>query len=291
MTEAVAVIASADHHGEGPLWNVDDGRLWWTDIHGLRLRRHDPRSGALDAIAMPERLCAFAFIEGEREHILAAFASGIGMFDLRDGAIEWIVRPEIDSGRRFNDGRVDRDGRFWIGSMVEDARTAPASAALWCLDGNEFSLRQGGVRISNGLCSSLDGRTLYFADSPTRRIDAYALDPATGAITHRRAFAHIEEGEPDGATIDAEDCLWIALWGAGQVVRYSPEGAVLQRLRVPVSQPSCVSFGGEDLRTLYVTTSRLGLSEQQFADEPLAGHVFAFQPGVAGVAECRFRSR
>lgn len=288
--EPVAVIASIDHHGEGPLWNVDDGRLWWTDIHGQRVRRYDPTTGAIDAIAVPERLCAFAFIEGERERILAAFATGIGVFDLRDGSIDWIARPEIDTGRRFNDGRVDRAGRFWVGSMVEDARAAPRSAALWRVDGDRGSaIQQDRVQISNGLCSSLDGRTLYFADSPTRRIDAYDLDPATGRLANRRTFATIAQGEPDGATVDTEDCMWIALWGAGQVARYSPAGELLQVVSLPVSQPSCVSFGGDDLATMYVTTSRLGMSAEQLTLEPQAGSIFAFKPGAAGVAESRFR--
>lgn len=277
-------------HGEAPLWNIDDGRLWWTDIHGHRLHRLDPRSGRHDAREVPHRLCAFAFIEGARDRVLAAFDCGIGILALDDMAIEWIARPEIDTGRRFNDGRVDRAGRFWIGSMVEDARAAPDSAALWRLDGDgALSMQLEGVAIANGLCSNPDGRILYFADSPRGTIDAFALDPATGALGERRTFARVDGGEPDGSAIDCEGCLWNANWGAGQVVRYSPDGDVLLALALPVSQPSCVAFGGDDLRTLYVTSSRLGLDADALARQPQAGQVFVYHAEVAGLPESRFR--
>lgn len=291
MTPGIDVIAAGDLHGEGPLWNTEDGRLWWTDIHGRRLHRHDPRSGRDDILAMPDRLCAFAFIEGDDTRILAAFADGIGFLDLRSLRVDWIARPECGTGRRFNDGRVDRDGRFWIGSMVEDARATPASAALWRLDGDgRFAVQLEGVRISNGLCCSPDGGTLFFADSPTGRIDAFDLSPA-GELRDRRAFATVGNGEPDGSAIDCEGCVWNAAWGAGRVVRYSPAGEVLRVIELPVSQPSCVAFGGDDLRTLYVTSSRLELGESDLLRQPLAGHVFALDAGVAGLPESRFRPR
>lgn len=290
--QPVAVIPAGDLHGEAPLWNIDDGRLWWTDIHGRRLHRHDPRTGQDDVLALPDRLCSFAFIEGDAARIVAAFADGIGFLDLRTLQVDWIARPEQgNTGRRFNDGRVDRAGRFWVGSMVEDAtRAAADSAALWRLDGDgRFGVQVDGVRISNGLCASLDGRTLYFADSLRGSIDAFDLDPASGALGARRVFARIDAGEPDGSTIDREGCMWNANWGTGQVLRYSPQGEVLQVIDVPVDQPSCVAFGGEDLRTLYVTTSPLGLSPQARARQPLAGHVFAYNAGIEGLPESRFR--
>lgn len=290
--QALDIIPAHDRHGEGPLWNVEDGRLWWTDIHGRRLHRYDPRRKRDDVLAMPDRLCSFAFIDGTNERIVAAFADGVGFLDLRTLQVEWIARPEQDTGRRFNDGRVDRFGRFWVGSMVEGAHVARDSAALWRLDGDgRFGAQLEGVGISNGLCSSLDGRTLYFADSPRGTIDAFDLDPATGAIGNRRVLVRLDAGEPDGSAVDSEGCIWNAVWGAGRVVRYSPDGEVLRVIAMPVDQPSCVAFGGDGLRTLYVTTSPLGLDGPTLERQPLAGHVFAFDAGVAGLPESRFRAK
>jgi sugar lactone lactonase YvrE len=284
------VIPAQDLHGEAPLWNVNDGRLWWSDIHGRRLHRYDPRTGSDDILEMPDRLCAFAFIEGDDHRIVAGFADGIGFLDTATLEMEWIARPEIHTGRRFNDGRVDRAGRFWIGTMIEDERAGTASAALWRLDANgAFAPQFDGVRISNGLCASPDGCTLYFADSPCGVIDAFELDPASGRLGKRRPFATLERGEPDGSTIDSEGCLWNASWGAGEIARYSPDGERLRTISLPVSQPSCVAFGGDGLRTLYVTTSRLGLDDTALTREPLAGNLFAYDVGIAGLPESRFR--
>jgi len=284
------VIPARDLHGEAPLWNVGDGRLWWPDIHGRRLHRYEPRTRTDDILEMPDRLCAFAFIEGRDDRIVAAFADGLGFLDASTLEVEWIARPEIGTGRRFNDGRVDRAGRFWIGTMVEDDRAGAESAALWRLDRDgRLSAQLDGVRITNGLCAGLDGRTLYFADSPRRVIEAFEIDPDSGQLGERRVFAALDHGEPDGSAIDSEGCLWNASWGAGQVVRYSPQGKPLCTIRLPVSQPSCVAFGGEGLRTLYVTTSRLGLDAGALAREPLAGNVFAYDAGAAGLPESRFR--
>jgi sugar lactone lactonase YvrE len=271
--------------GEGPLWNESDGKFWWTDIQASRLHRLDPRTRQVETVATPERLGCFAFIAGEEGRILAAFESGVGVFDCGAGTVAWIVRPEVGTGRRFNDGRVDAQGRFWIATMVEDVQRAGAeSAALYRFDARGLSVQAGGVRIGNGLCVSPDGGTLYFADSPRQTIHAYDLDQASGALSGRRLFATVDEGYPDGAAVDEEGCVWSARWGAGRVVRHAPDGSVIEVLALPVMHPTCVAFGGADLRLMLITSAQFGARE----GDPAAGSVLLFESEVAGLAGQRF---
>jgi len=279
----IAIVPSANELGEGPLWNDREGKLWWTDIHARRLHRLDPASGAVETIETPERLCSYAFLPEKGVRILAAFETGLAYFDIETKAVEWLARPEtLGGGRRFNDGRTDAQGRFWVGTLVENKEKAgAASASLFRFDG-KLAEQAGGISISNSLCTSPDGKTLYFTDTPTRVIHAYDLDPDSGEISGRRVFAEVAEGYPDGAVVDAEGCLWSARWGAGEVVRHAPDGKVMSRLKVPASQSSCVAFGGPDLKTLFVTSAREGLDAAALARDPQAGNLFVYQLDVAG---------
>lgn len=287
----LTVVPTANQHGEGPLWNERDGKLWWTDIDGRRLQRFSLESGAVESFETPERLCCFAFLPDQASRILAAFATGLAYFDIESKAVEWISRLEAEgSGRRLNDGRTDRQGRFWVGSMVENKDKAGGdTAALFCLGRDGRLVRHvEGVAISNSLCTSPDGRTLYFADSPKKAIHAYDLDPEAGTLSNKRLFAEVGEGEPDGAVTDEEGCLWSARWGAGTVVRHAPDGKVLQTVEMPAKQVSCPAFGGPDRKTLFVTSSRQGLDAAALAKDPQAGNLFVFQADVAGVPATNF---
>ena len=293
MTRLLEVLPVAHLHGEGVQWNADDGCLWWTDISGCALHRYHLGRGALESFATPERLGCFAFIEGDAR-LLVAFASGFALFDPRDGQVRWLDRCEpAGSGRRFNDGRVDRQGRFWAGTMVEDAMlAAPYSASLYCLgqDGRAVE-RERGIGISNGLCWSPDGRTMYFADSPRHTIHAYDFDPDSGLPSRRREFARTgPDAEPDGSAVDAEGAVWNAQWGGGRVVGYSPAGEVLETVDTPgAMQPSCVAFGGDALDLLCVTSAWVGLDEGARAAQPQAGHVFLYEASARGLPERRAR--
>ena len=289
----VEVIETGDVLGECPLWSIDEGRLWWTDIQSRRLRRLDPKTRKIEDFAAPERVGAFAFVEGRPGVLLTAFETGLAMFEPASGKLDWVVRPEtLGSGRRFNDGRTDRQGRFWIGTMVEDeARAGAASAAVWRLDADgSLTAQIEGVRISNGLCTSPDGKTLYFADSLSGVMEAYDLDPQTGAISGKRLFAEVGRGGPDGSTVDAEGRVWSARWGAGEVVCLSPDGRELEVVHLPVVQPTCVAFGGEGLKLMFVTTASDGLTAAERAAQPLAGAIFIYQSDVPGLAEVAYRS-
>lgn len=285
----LATIQAGNDLGEGPHWNERDGRLWWLDIHGRRLHRLDPESGAVASVETPERLCSFAFLPGLGGRILAAFETGLAYFDIDTKSVEWIARPEPScSGRRFNDGRTDRQGRFWVSTMVEGGE--PDSASLYRFDGDGTLTPQlGGIAIGNAICVSPDGGTLYFADTPKKIIFAFDLDAETGTLSGRRIFAEADRGYPDGAVTDAEGCLWSARWGAGEIVRHAPDGRIISRLSVPAKQSSCIAFGGADYKILFVTSAREGLDAAALSKDPEAGNLFLYRSDVAGLPSVPFR--
>jgi L-arabinonolactonase len=276
--------------GEGILWDSRRQRLWWTDIHGKRLHRYDWATRALGALEAPDRIGSFGLIAGS-ESLIAAFAPGIARFDPQTGAVAWLARPEEDmTGLRFNDGRVDRSGRFWSGTMVEEGPRTKR-ACLYSFDRHQgMRCHVRDVRISNGLCTSPDGSLLYFADSPARTIWAYDLAESDGTLSNQRVFARTPAGAyPDGATVDGDGCLWSAHWGASRVVRYTPAGAVDRTVPVPASQPSCVCFAGPKLDVLCVTSARSELSPEALRAEPHAGDVFLFRAGAQGLPEPEYQ--
>ena len=287
--EPVRIIEVGNTLGESVLWNVETQSLWWTDIQERRLYRYDWDSRSLTSFTTPERLCSFGFVQGS-DRLIAAFESGFGLYDPFDGAMAWLARPEADrSGMRLNDGRVDRQGRFWAGSMAETAAGA-GKANLYCVySTGRACRRESGITISNSICWSPDGTRFYFADSPRRTIWQYAFDAANGDISGRRVFAQTPEGaSPDGANVDAEGFLWSAQWGAGRVVRYAPDGQIERFLEIPASRPSCVAFGGPDLDLLFVTTASEGLKEDMPGSQFSAGDVFVYSIGITGLPEGRF---
>lgn len=277
--------------GECVLWDSRHNELWWTDIQASRLHCCDWTTGALQALEAPERIGSFGLVAGS-ESLIAAFASGIALYEPRQRQVRWLTRPVAgDPGVRFNDGRVDRRGRFWSGTMVEDNQLG-ARGCLYSVEGTgEARCHLRDVRIANGLCFSPDGSRLYFADSPTRVISAYDLIEPEGVLGSRRTLAQTPEGSsPDGATVDVDGCIWTALWGAGCVVRYTPDGRLDRTLPVPASQPSCVCFAGPELDILCVTSARVGLDDSRLHDEPHAGDVFLYRVGTQGLPESEYRA-
>jgi L-arabinonolactonase len=274
--------------GEGVLWDGARKLAWWTDIQQRRLYRYEPVSRALKQFELPERLCSFGFIHGS-ERFIAAFASGFAYYHPESAGLEWVSRPEHAARNvRFNDGRVDRQGRFWAGSMVEG--TGEPVAKLYCLTKGVSQEHLTGINISNSLCFSPDGRHLYFADSPQRTILRFDSDPDTGLLSNRQVFARTPPGAfPDGSNVDSEGHLWNAQWGAGCVIRYAPDGTISGRLELPVTQPTCVAFGGEALDLLFVTTARESLDAAALSTQPQAGDVFIFKTDVVGCKESGYR--
>ncbi|HWA91048.1 MAG TPA: SMP-30/gluconolactonase/LRE family protein [Rhizomicrobium sp.] len=287
--DPVETIAVGNTLGEGIHWDVATQSAWWTDIQEKRIHRYDPAARKLDAFAMPERVGAFALMErGDR--IVAALESGFALVDLKGGAPEWLGRPDAAvPGLRFNDGRVDRQGRFWAGTMEEIEPRAGLGNLYSVGPDGSVARRESGIAISNGLAWSPDGARMYFADSPLRTIYCYDFDTASGQISNRRVFARTPDGaHPDGAAVDSLGFLWSAHWGAGRIVRYRPDGTVDRALDVPVSQPTCVAFGGPDLDLMFVTSARDGLSAQALANETGAGNVFVYKMDVKGLPDRRY---
>jgi L-arabinonolactonase len=290
----LTTIPAGNTLGECILWDDRSRCAWWTDIHAAVLYRYAHATSGVEHYELPERLCSFGFI-GDDDRLVCAFASGFALYAPTSGELRWLYRPEKDfRGTRFNDGRVDRQGRFWSGTMVEgDARDAagrPTRGSLYWISGGERRKALGDIAISNSLCWSVDSSILYFADSPTRRIMAYAFDRVTGALGGGRLFADTSgDGEPDGSIIDADGFLWNARWGGSKIVRHAPTGEVDAELDLPVSQPTCVCFGGEDLDLLFVSTAREGLSPESLEAQPEAGHVLVYQTAYRGLPEDRYR--
>ncbi|MFK3738355.1 SMP-30/gluconolactonase/LRE family protein [Massilia sp. TN1-12] len=273
--------------GEGILWDDRRQRLLWTDIEGSELWSYVPETGFAKRWVLRERLCSMA-LTGRDDHLLLGFASGLSFFDIATGSFERLhdVEPHLPT-TRLNDGRVDREGRFVFGMFNQAENPKHPVGGFYRLN-RDLSLEAlplGGVAIANSICFSPDGRTMYYADSATRAIRCcdYAHD---GTISRPRVFARPDAaaGDPDGSTIDAEGFLWNARWGAGQVVRFAPDGRVDRILALPARQPTCVAFGGPGLDVLYATSASVGLADPAAG----AGGLFAQGLDVRGLPEGRF---
>jgi sugar lactone lactonase YvrE len=285
--ELIDTVRAGNTLGESAAWDPVEERLWWTDIQERRLFRYDPRSASLATYELPERLGSFGFVDGG-ERLIAAFESGFALYHPPSARIEWIARPAHGAPNvRFNDGRVDRQGRFWAGSMTEGGG-APLGK-LYCLDGRDARVHLTDIAICNSICFSPDGRHLYFADTPQRAILAFELDGPGGVLSNRRVFARTPEGAfPDGANVDADGHLWSAHWGAGRIVRYAPDGRISGEIEIPASQPTCVAFGGRDLDLLFVTSAREGLGAATLQTQRHAGDLFVYSVNVRGLADRAF---
>ena len=272
--------------GEGPLWVAAEQAFYWVDIKGCKIYRLD-RAGEIREWATPLRIGSLAprlaggFIAGTEQ--------GFAEVDLDTLSFKPFHHPEEDrTANRFNDGKVDRHGRFWAGTMDDSERAA--AGALYRLDPDRTCTRvDDGYRVTNGPAFSPDGRLMYHNDSGRQLTYAFDLDDA-GTPSDRRVLAHYGEGEgyPDGMTVDAEGCLWIAFWDGWCVRRLSPAGERLATLRLPVQKPTSCAFGGEALDRLYVTSASIGIPVSERDAQPCAGGVFVLETGASGLAELPF---
>jgi sugar lactone lactonase YvrE len=287
MVFQVEVAArGADRLGECPLWDEREKMLWWVDSRWPAVKRFDPATGAVMMQVLPEVVGSIAF--RDKGGLLAATKSGLRFLDGSGGALEPGANPEAHlPDNRFNDGRCDRAGRFWVGTMC-DVRRDP-SGSLYRFDADLACTKlRNAIIVPNSLAFSPDNRTMYFADTNRHTIWAYDYDLASGAATNERVLADTGEGRPDGSCVDADGGLWNAEYGGWRLVRYAPTGKVDRVVEVPVANPTCCAFGGEDLGTLYVTTATQRLSPDDLAKQPLAGSLLALRPGVKGLPEGRF---
>lgn len=283
------VVCVADVHavlGEGPVWVAQEAALYWVDIKGRKIFRLNER-GKLEQWETPFRVGSLAprasggFIVGT-DH-------GIGFVDLASGPFEIVDHPEDDlPDNRFNDGKVDRHGRLWLGSMDDTEKAAAGS--LYRIDADlQVTRIDEGYKVTNGPAFSPAGDLMYHNDSARKVTYAFDVDEG-GNATHRRVFATYgaDEGYPDGMTVDAEACLWIAFWDGWCVRRYSPAGECLAKIEVPVAKPTSCAFGGSELDRLYITSASIGLDAAARVVQPQAGGLFMASPGVRGISEIPF---
>ena len=274
----VAVRAEASL-GEGPTWDPATGRLLWLDILGSRLHTYDPSTGRSTVRVTDQHVGAAKPRAGGG--LVLNLRDGVGLLD-EDGSFRWLHHEPVP-GRRANDAAVAPDGSLWVGTMRYDE--APGGGSLSRVTGDgSVSVILDDVAVSNGTGWSPSGTLMYYIDSPTRRVDVF--DHADGRVTNRRPFVEIEDGAgfPDGLTVDADGCVWVALWEGAAVRRYTPAGVLDRVIELPTPLVTACAFGGADLTDLYVTTARVGLE----APHPLSGSLLVVPDAGKGVAQPAF---
>jgi D-xylonolactonase len=276
--------------GEGPLWSIREQALYWVDILNHRLHRYGPQQQK-STWQFNEEISAVAE-RANHPGLIVTLRHGFAYFDPATEKLEHLVKPEEHlPANRFNDGKCDRAGRFWAGTM--DFACKQPTGSLYRLSPDlDFKAIDSGYAVTNGPAWSLDQTIMYHNDSVNGRVYAFDFDVESGEATNKRLFLQFsaEEGSPDGMTIDSEGGLWIAQWGASKLTRRDAIGQILQTVDLPCSQITSCTFGGPDLTTLYITSAATGLSEQQLQREPLAGGLFAVDMTVPGLPAGVFRS-
>jgi sugar lactone lactonase YvrE len=284
MSEASNVWNVQAELGEGPVWA--GGALWFVDIKRRKVHCYDPASGGRRSWDSPEQVGFIVPAEGGG--FVAGLQSGLYRFDEASGTFDRIAEVEPDRpDNRLNDGVVDPSGRLWFGTM-DNKEKAKTGAFYRFRDGKVARTGLDGIAITNGPCLSPDGRILYFVDTLGGTIEAADV-AEDGSLGDARPFVRIDpkEGYPDGPTIDAEGCVWIALYAGWEARRYSPRGELIGRVRFPVANITKIAFGGGDLRTVWATTARQLLRPDQLEKQPEAGDLFEFRVDVPGIASPR----
>jgi sugar lactone lactonase YvrE len=284
--EAELVLDAHATLGEGPVWDAVAGVLWWVDIEGRRIHRFDPAASADTSFETAAMVGAVALRKGGG--LMAALADGVWTVDPETGAASLFAGLGEPPDVRSNESKCDPAGRFLVGTMAFDYLPIGSLYSVEA-DGSVHRLLDS-LSIANGMAWTADGGTLYYIDSPLRRVDAFDYDLATGAISGRRPYLTFDDrvAKPDGMSIDAEGGLWIAFWDAAEIRRYGPDGAPDVVVHVPATQVTSAVLGGPDLRDLFITSARTGLSADALAQQPHAGGLFHVRVQVPGVLPDRF---
>ena len=291
MAEITAVPVPPSLLGESPVWHPEEAALYWCDIPGRRLNRFHPASGEHRQWDFDcEPACIAPLLGGE---LLLGMRDGLWRFSPKSGQRERLAEPPYDpASERFNDGKADPQGRFWLGTIYEPRE--PARAALYRWAGGRLERMAGDITVSNGLAWSPDGRTMYWSDTRSATVHAFDFDGQDGSLSGQRTFARFPPkqpgqdladygGRPDGAAVDSQGAYWVAMFEGSRLLRLAPDGAVLAELKLPVRCPTMPCFGGADLRTLYITTARENRPADELAALPLSGCVLQLRVEVPGL--------
>lgn len=291
MTEEFTVVhAEPMLVGECPLWHPAERNIYWVDIAGYKVHRIHPLTGEHREWRTDSEPAALAM--HSHGGLVAATRNGFVHLNTANGDITPIAAAPYDTAiTRFNDGCVDAAGRFWVGTIYEPRDKA--AAEMYCLERGAVSLKwSGGMTNSNGLAFAPEQRAMYHADTTSHRIDRYNFDVETGTVSHQQQFhqfsmdkANNYGGRPDGAAVDSEGAYWCAMFEGGRLLRFSPEGELLREVALPLRCPTMVAVGGDDLRTLYVTSASHSRSAQEREQYPLSGCVLSLPVDVAGREE------
>jgi sugar lactone lactonase YvrE len=275
--------------GESPLWYPRSRRLWWIDIYGPTVQAYDPLTGVHSRFAAPFKTIGNIVLRRSGGFV-AATNCGLVPFDPEMGWGEVLCNPEPDvAGNRMNDGKCDRQGRLWVGTMSDPVLAR--GGTLYRIDPDCTTTPfERELIIPNSIAFSPDAKTMYFGDSRQFTIWAFDLDLAEGLISNRRVFRDLRghPGRPDGSTVDEQGYLWNSEIGGGRVVRYTPGGEIDRIVPLPVSHPTCCAFGGPDLDTLYITSATQMLDDEARRAQPHAGGLFAVPVGIKGLQEPSF---
>ena len=270
--------------GEGAIWDYKNNRLLWIDTQGS-VFIYTPSDGKNKEIKVGKPVGTV--VPCQQNSVIVALKDGIYELDLETEKLTFICMPEKPAieGNKYNDGKCDANGRLWVGTM--DTNTAPEKGGFYVVNGNgEYQQVLKDVSVSNGVCWSLDGKTMYYQDSPLKTISAFDFDLKNGTISEREEVVKVPKdmGDPDGNTIDATGMVWMANWGGACVSKWNPHtGQMLQKVDVPAYNVTSVAFGGENLEDLYITTASLYMPAEKESLYPDAGKLFVCKPGVKGI--------
>ncbi|MEH2347366.1 MAG: SMP-30/gluconolactonase/LRE family protein [Nostoc sp.] len=276
------VLEARARLGEGPMWDSTRKLLYWVDIFNYRVHQFNPATRENRFFDVGDVVGAIATTGADT--LIMLLRHHLAFLNTQTGVVTPILEIEANlPDNRLNDGKCDPQGRFWFGSM-STLEKPQASLYRYDKDGS-LHLIETGLTISNGLGWSPDQKTFYLTDSPQQKIYAYDFNSITGSITNRRIFVDLthEYFHPDGLTIDSEGHIWSAMWGGWCVIRFNPKGEEILRIKLPVQLPTSCAFGGEDLRTLYITTASVGLSQAEIDKNLYSGDLFALQTDVTGL--------
>lgn len=279
---------------ETPIYDPQSDSLYWMSLYEPALKRMSLEDGSRDSWELPSPYVGSYALYDDGSGAIVAATTGIHALDFATGVTTLLHAAPYDQERsRFNDGRCDPAGRFWVGTFSPQLNTVPhGQESYYRVDETGIHAAIGGMTIANGTAFSPDGTVLYVADRVNGRILSYDFDVGTGEVTNPRTFVNIKAGEiPDGAAVDSRGGYWVAMYGQGEIRRYTRDGRLDRVLAAPLSRPTMCAFGGASLGRLFLTTSRLRATREELEQEPLSGAVFVADVGESGIPEPRFPRR